>query len=105
MLDRLQAAMNGTRRQEPTQEMVGFHATLVARLLRGNLRRTGPSSKPLADSEFLVGAWCCACAGGRSHVAQQSFASWVHTQATKAAAAAHTGRFVLQARMRPRDVR
>ena len=63
----------------------------------------GPSIKPLFDS--LVGAWGCTCAGRCSHVAQQSFASWVHTQATKAAAAAHTGRFVLQARMRPRDVR
>jgi hypothetical protein len=34
MMDRLQASINGTNRQEPTQEMVGFQTTLLARLLR-----------------------------------------------------------------------
>jgi hypothetical protein len=33
-MDRVQAAMNGTNCQEPTQEMVGFHASLLGSLLR-----------------------------------------------------------------------
>ena len=101
-MDRVQAAMNGTNCQEPTQEMVGFHASLLGSLLR----RTNRLDLAFVDTRvFLVGVGGCACAGRCSHLAQQSWASRKRAQATEPAAAAHNGRFVLQARMRPGHVR